>query len=277
MIATVETLQVRPPFDWEGLLSFFAPRAIPGVESVGGGVLRRSFNLNGETGSLEVSYNGSTIQLAVWGQGSMAARARRVLDLDFDPTLLKTTLGGDPFLAPVLENSPGVRLPGAWDEFEMGVRAILGQQVSVKAAHTLAGRIVARYGRGVAHPLAGVDRVFPTAAELAEVPAVELATIGLPGKRAETLAGFARWSAQPPGERGPLLELPGIGPWTESYLRMRGESDRDAFPAGDLGIHKALGLQQLGPAKATREAERLSQAWRPYRAYAVFLLWRSLA
>ena len=275
----METLQVRPPFDWEGLLSFFAPRAIPGVEAVEAGVLRRSFREGAEWGVLEVrrGRRGEDLELEVWGQVGVGELARRVLDLDCNPDAVGQCLGQDPAVGPLWQRWPGVRLPGAWDPFEMGVRAVLGQQVSVKAAHTLAGRLVSRFGHSMSTPFPSVTKQFPLAEELAAVPVEELASIGLPRKRAETLQHFAAWSALPEQERGELLELPGIGPWTESYLRMRGQSDRDAFPAGDLGIHKALGLKGLGPVKATREAEAMSAAWRPFRAYAVFLLWRSLA
>ena len=279
MTASVETLQYRPPFDWEGLLRFFEPRAIPGVESVEGGVLRRSFYRDGVRGVLEVrtGRKEGELELKVWGPVSMHALAGRVLDLDCDPSQVAACLGKDPTLGPLWAKWPGVRLPGAWDEFEMGVRAILGQQVSVKAAHTLAGRLVAKFGHEMSTPFPSVTKQFPLAQELREVPIEALASIGLTRKRAETLNHFAVWSALPEAERGPILDLPGIGPWTESYLRMRGRSDRDAFPAGDLGIQKALGIQGLGPAKAAREAEALSARWKPFRAYAVFLLWRSLA
>jgi 3-methyladenine DNA glycosylase/8-oxoguanine DNA glycosylase len=282
MTSRVETLQVRPPFDWEGLLSFFAPRAIPGVESVKEGVLRRSFREGADSGVLELRQgrDRGELELEVWGcleLADLALRARRVLDLDCETSEVGQCLGADPVVGPLLRKWPGVRLPGAWDPFEMGVRAVLGQQVSVKAAHTLAGRLVSRFGHSMSSPFPSVTKQFPLAGELATVPVEELASLGLPRKRAETLHHFACWSALPVDERGVLLDLPGIGPWTESYLRMRGQSDRDAFPAGDLGIHKALGIQGLGALKATREAEVQSQAWKPFRAYAVFLLWRSLA
>ncbi len=279
MAAHVEPLPFHPPFDWEGLLSFFAPRAIPGVEAVQDGALRRTFSFGNETGFLELrqASGGEAMDLKVWGAADLTALARRVLDLDCEPSLIERHLKPDPTIGPLWSRWPGIRLPGAWDPFEMGVRAVLGQQVSVKAAHTLAGRLVTRYGHKLSTPFPNVDRVFPRADELAAIPATDLAGIGIPIKRAQTLRAFAAWSATPEASRRPLLDVPGIGPWTESYLRMRGSSDRDAFPAGDLGIHKALGLKELGPAKATKMAEARSDAWRPVRAYAVFLLWRSLS
>jgi len=279
MTSSVETLQFRPPFDWEGLLRFFGPRAIPGVESAEGGVLRRSFAKDGEVGVLKVrrGRREDELELEVWGSSKLGSLARRALDLECHPQQIGACLKGDSTVGALLEKWPGVRLPGAWDEFEMGVRAILGQQVSVKAAHTLAGRLVARFGHEIESSFPGVSQQFPTALELSRVSVAELASIGLPVKRAETLHHFSVWEAMPEAARRPLLDLPGIGPWTESYLRMRGKSDRDAFPAGDLGIQKALGIQGMGPAKAAREAEARSMAWKPMRAYAVILLWRSLS
>ena len=281
MMPSVETLPFQPPFDWKGLLSFFAPRAIPGVEAIEGDVLRRSFRSGSSSSCIEIrAVEGEPrLELKVWGQTSSEIRplAARVLDLDTNPNEIKAKLGGDLTVGPLLDCWPGIRLPGAWDGFEMGVRAILGQQVSVKAAHTLAGRIVAQFGHPYLSPFPSVTKLFPLAEEMAQVPIEDLAAVGITRKRAETLHHFAEWSSLKAEDRGPLLDLPGIGPWTESYLRMRGNSDRNAFPAGDLGIQKALGIQGLGPVKAAREAERLSAAWAPLRAYAVFLLWRSLS
>jgi 3-methyladenine DNA glycosylase/8-oxoguanine DNA glycosylase len=280
MIPRVETLPLRPPFDWEGLLHFFSPRAIPGVEAVEEGVLRRSFRKGSQVGVLEVRLGKKELHLQVWSDGDtgwLKPLAAKVFDTERNPNEIEKQLGGDATLGPLLAKWPGVRLPGAWDGFEMGIRAILGQQVSVKAAHTLAGRLVAKYGHHYPSPFPSVTKLFPLAEEVAAIPVGELASIGITQKRAETLGHFARWSALAEAERGPLLDLPGIGPWTESYLRMRGRSDADAFPAGDLGIQKALGIVGLGPVKAAREAELRSAPWRPYRAYAVFLLWRSLS
>ena len=286
MDTRVETLLFRPPFDWEGLLEFFGPRAIPGVEMVYDRVLRRSLRWNDSAGlievqagprpqSLEIRLTGPELFLS--GASQISSLASRVLDLDSVPQPIQLSFASDPVLAPLHLRWPGVRLPGAWDRFEMGVRAILGQQISVRAAHTLAARLVERFGHDFPTAFPGVNKLFPLAKELALLPIKELASIGIPQKRAETLHHFAVWCTHPLHHRPHLIELPGIGPWTENYLRMRGDSDRDAFPAGDLGIQKALGIHGLGPAKAAREAERRSAAWRPWRAYAVMLLWRSLS
>ena len=280
-MSNVETLPFLPPFDWKGLLRFFGPRAIPGVEAIEGNALRRSFRSGASWGCLEVRPvpGEAYLELEVWGESANCIHrlAARVLDLDADPNEVQAKLGGDQTVGHLLQRWPGVRLPGAWDGFEMGVRAILGQQVSVKAAHTLAGRIVAQFGHPYSSPFPSVTKLFPLAEELAQVAIEDLAAVGITRKRAETLHYFAEWSSLKVEDRGPLLDLPGIGPWTESYLRMRGSSDRNAFPAGDLGIQKALGIQALGPIKAAREAEKMSAQWAPLRAYAVFLLWRSLS
>ncbi len=279
MTPFAERLPYRPPLDWDGLLAFFAPRAIPGIESIGNGRLRRCYRQHQDWGVLEVraAEEPSFLHLRRWGAPVPAALARRVLDLDQDPQPVAALFQSDEILAPLYARWPGVRLPGAWDSFEMGVRAILGQQVSVKAAHTLAARLLVRWGTPIQTPFPELTHLFPLPAELAAVPAAELASIGRPRRRAETLHHFAVWSALATENRPPLLSLPGIGPWTESYLRMRAQSDTDAFPAGDLGIQKALGIRDRSPLAAAREAEAISQRWRPYRAYAVFLLWRSLA
>ena len=286
MDTRVETLLFRPPFDWAGLTEFFGPRAIPGVEMVHHHVLRRSLRWNDSAGLIEVQAGilENSLELRLTGPATfldsasqIAALASRVLDLDSDPLPMQRCFDSDLVLAPLILRWPGVRLPGAWDRFEMGVRAILGQQVSVKAAHTFAARLVEKFGHNFTSTSPGVTKLFPLAAELALLPIQELASIGIPQKRAETLHHFAVWCTHPHDHRPHLIELPGIGPWTENYLRMRGDSDRDAFPAGDLGIQKALGIQGLGPTRASREAELKSAAWRPWRAYAVMLLWRSLS
>ena len=286
MDTRVETLRFRPPFDWDGLTEFFGPRAIPAVEMVQNRVLRRSLRWNDSAGLIEVQAGRDEKSLLLHLTGpapflsassQISELASRVLDLDSDPYPIEQCFSADPVLAPLLLRWPGVRLPGAWDRFEMGVRAILGQQISVKAAHTLAARLVERFGHSFASTFPGVTKLFPLATELALIPVRELASIGIPKKRAETLHHFAVWCTHPHDHRPHLIELPGIGPWTENYLRMRGDSDRNAFPAGDLGIQKALGIQGLGAARASREAEARSTKWSPWRAYAVMLLWRSLS
>lgn len=271
-------LAFHPPFDWSGLLAFLSPRAILGVEHVAPGELRRSLRLGHQSGWIRISHVEGQLQLESNLNLTQAAlQARRVLDLDAEPSQFTAAFESDPTLHALLRRWPGIRVPGSWDPFEMGVRAILGQQISVRAAHTLAGRIVERWGQPLSSPFPEVRSLFPQPQHLIHAGVDQIASIGLPRRRAETLYSFSQWSATDPQSRGPLLHLPGIGKWTESYLLMRSSPDRDAFPAGDLGIHKALNLPTPGKPPATKAAEARSQAWRPWRSYAVFLLWRSLS
>lgn len=271
-------LSFQLPFDWAGLLLFLKPRAIAGVEQIELGELRRCLRQGDRTGWLRIWQQENQLWLETNLDLSPTSQAAsRVLDLAAPVEKISSVLRQDSRLGKWVTRWPGIRVPGAWDPFEMGVRAILGQQISVRAAHTLAGRIVERWGESVPTPWPEVRRLFPTPQRLRDAGTDAILQIGLPRRRAETLYAFAQWSAQPEPARVALTDLPGIGPWTENYLKMRSSIDRDSFPAGDLGIHKALGLAQPGKPKATREAEILSQAWRPWRSYAVFLLWRSLA
>jgi AraC family transcriptional regulator, regulatory protein of adaptative response / DNA-3-methyladenine glycosylase II len=226
----------RTPFDWNGLLTWLAARAIPGIEVVEDGVYAR--------GEVRVWHEDDAVHATVDDE-----RVRRVFDLDTDPAAIHATLGRDRMLAPLLRKRPGVRVPGAWDPFELAVRAIVGQQVSVAGARTILGRIAA------AHTL--------TAERLAEVT-VE----GMPRKRAETIRTLARAVVQRDvilGESD-LTQLPGIGPWTASYIAMR-LGDADAFPAGDLVLRREAG------GLTERELLKRAEPWRPHRAYAAMLLW----
>jgi 3-methyladenine DNA glycosylase/8-oxoguanine DNA glycosylase len=279
-------IPVQPPYNAQALLRFLAPRAIAGVEHIAWeaseGRLRRALRWGEESICLEASFapSPSSLQLAVYNSGSgksseLAKLARQVLDTDTAPELYSACLGEDPHLAPLLKAQAGLRVPGAWDYFEMGVRAILGQQISVAAAHTLAGRVAARFGTAIESPWPEVRLLWPTAQTMAEARPEDLCALGLTRKRAETVIAFARHQAD--ASSAELQSLPGIGPWTASYLDLRAGNNRDAFPAGDLGIQKALGIDTAKPAVAKRIAEERSQSWRPWRSYAVMLLWSSLA
>jgi AraC family transcriptional regulator of adaptative response / DNA-3-methyladenine glycosylase II len=202
----------------------------------------------------------------------MVTRVRRLFDLDADPLRIDAHLAEDPRLAPSVRARPGLRVPGAWDTFELGVRAILGQQVSVAGATTLAGRLVQRLGRPVPGGPAGLTHLFPTPEALA---AADAASLGLPRARAAAIVGLARATAEgrrplEPGE-GPVA-LAGIGPWTAAYVAMRAGRDPDAFPAGDLALRRAL-AGEGGPAPPEREVNLRSEPWRPWRAYAAMHLW----
>lgn len=235
-MASMISAPVRTPFDWNGLLTWLGTRAIAGVESVADGVYARG-------------------PVRAWHEDGLVyatrdlRRVRRLFDLDADPAAIHAALARDRMLAPLLRKRPGVRVPGAWDPFELAVRAIVGQQVSVAGARTILGRIAATHGI--------------TAEALARVT-VE----GMPRKRAETIRTLAAEIVRGSvilGESD-LTRLPGIGPWTAGYIAMR-LGDADAFPAGDLVLRRhAGGLSE-------RELLRRSEAWRPYRAYAAMLLW----
>ncbi|HEX7833393.1 MAG TPA: AlkA N-terminal domain-containing protein [Thermoanaerobaculia bacterium] len=227
---------VRLPFDWDLVLAWFAARAIPGVERVEGGVYER--------GDVRAWHADGFVHST-----GESARIRRLFDLDADPAAIAKTLSRDRMLAALLRKKPGIRVPGVWDPFELAVRAIVGQQVSVAGARTVLGRIAATYGI-TPEGLAGAD------------------IQSMPRKRAETIRMLARGVATNTIDlqRDDLTQLPGIGPWTASYIAMR-LGDADAFPAGDLILRRNAGDL------TERELRDRAERWRPYRAYAAMLLW----
>ncbi|MCE9648266.1 MAG: helix-turn-helix domain-containing protein, partial [Parvibaculum sp.] len=283
-------LGYRPPFDWARMLAYLTFRAIPGVEDIAGAHYRRSFRLGASRGLLAVTTGkkANTLDISIRDDGSaranasapirqIAARARRIFDLDAEPTAIAAAFADDPVLGPRLAQAGGVRVPGAFDGFELGVRAILGQQVSVKGATTLAGRVVKRCGEALALPDGAITHYFPTAEALAEG---DLSGLGLTGGRISALKNFARAVADGKVSFSPaasleekieeLCAVSGIGPWTAHYIALRAIGEPDAFPAADLGLRKAAGN---GVAISTREMEEMSQSWRPWRGYAALLLW----
>jgi AraC family transcriptional regulator of adaptative response / DNA-3-methyladenine glycosylase II len=280
-------LPYRAPYDFPALLTFYARRAIPGVENVSSGLYARSIVHDGTAAWFSVSQRikDDALSLRLYGApmgalGGIVARVRRMFDVDADPAAIMQVLSLDALLKPLTKQWPGQRLPGAWDGFELAVRAVLGQQISVAAARTLAARLVERYG--TPFPASGqseLHSLFPRPEALVEAP---LETIGLPKTRAATLRGLARACVDGTvdfGAQQSLLDfvaristLPGIGAWTAHYIAMRALSQPDAFPAGDLVLRKLAGNDE---AISERAMETLSQAWRPWRAYAVMLLWRS--
>jgi len=282
-------LNYRPPYDWPSVLSFFRTRCIPSVERVGERSYQRSFRLGECRGHLVISHleEEHAFDLVVQldkTEALMAVveRVRRLLDLDANTAAISQTLGEDPILAPLVARFPGTRLPGAWDPFEFAVRAVLGQQISVKAATTIAGRIARGFGPKIDEAVYTLDRFFPTAQEM---QGSDLSGLGLTRKRCETLTSLvdAVASGAVRLEVGQHLEqftqtlclLPGIGPWTAHYIAMRGLSEPDAFPESDLGIIKALSKppERISP----RKVRKLAEAWQPWRAYAAMYLWKSLA
>ncbi len=272
------------PLDWDHLLGYFRTRAIAGVEHVADGTYRRTITVDGDPGVLELSRGGDDHVLLrahlphVHGLIHVVQRARRIFALDRDPRLAEERLASDPVLAASVRARPGVRVPGTWDAFETGVRAIVGQQVSVAGASTVTARIVARVGRPVPGLEAwGLTHTFPDPETVAHA---DLDGIGMPGARAAAIKAFA--AAVDKGDVPldgslPLDELitaicavPGLGPWTASYLAIR-LGEPDAFPAADLGLRKAA--NPGGAALTTAELTARAEAWRPHRAAAAVRLW----
>lgn len=284
----------RQPFAFDDLLAYLAPRAIPGVEEIDGGIYRRSVALPGggadRAGVIEVADDPAAKALRVRLPAADArpiagwlARTRRLFDLTADPEAIASVLDEDGLLGPRLRRRPGLRVPGAWDGFELSVRIVLGQQVSVAGATTLAGRLVERFGEPLPEPAGALTHVFPGPDRLAEA---DLEGIGLPGSRAAALRRLARavaageldldGSAPPDAVRRQLLALPGVGPWTAEMIALRVLRDPDAFPAGDLGLRRAAAGGAAAAASAAPAARALlerAERWRPWRAYAAMALW----
>jgi AraC family transcriptional regulator, regulatory protein of adaptative response / DNA-3-methyladenine glycosylase II len=275
-------LSYRPPFDWPALLGFLAARAIPGVESVRGDRYARALAIAGVPSLVSVAHDPAKRQLELTVQVedprqlyAITSRARTVFDLAADPVPIAAHLRRDPVLRPLVATRPGLRVPGAWDAFEVAVRAIVGQQVSVAAARTVLGRIAQRFGTPVEYD--GVRRTFPGPAALAQAPLEE---VGLTRARAHalrTLAGEVASgrldldrTADPARAREQLRALPGIGEWTTEYILLRGLGDPDASPAGDLVLRRATGLD-------TRALSERAEAWRPWRGYAAMHIWTGVS
>jgi len=282
----------RSPLPFDVILRYLAPRAIPGVEAVSGGIYRRTTISCGHPGVIEVADHGDGHHIEVTAHlptfASLideVARVRRLFTTDWPCEPAESVLGQDPLLSSLVARQPGYRLPGAWDRFETGIRILLGQQVSVAAATTLAGRLVSRYGDEIALALPeGLHHTFPSAARIAE--ARDLADIGLPAARARTLQEFALRFAdgtlELEGEHdletivGTLREIPGVGPWSADLMAGRVYGHPDAFPAGDLGLRRAAAaIAGRDPAMTEARLDALAQGWRPYRATAAAHLWLS--
>lgn len=279
-------LPFRTPFAYEGVFGHLAATIVPGCEEVRDGAYRRSLRLprGSAVVTLAPSVDHVRFQLVLDDFRDLTtaiARCRRLLDLDADPEAVVDALAGDPDLAAVVKKAPGQRIPRTVDEAELAVRAVLGQQVSTKAARTHAGRLVAAYGGPVHDPEGALTHTFPSVEQLANIDPVHLA---VPGARQKTLnalvAGLADASivldagSDWESARAQLLALPGVGPWTAEVIAMRALGDPDAFPAGDLGLQ--LAARQLGlPADQRKLIER-SARWRPWRSYATQHLWTTL-
>lgn len=289
-------LPYRKPFSWPTMLEFFAGRATPGVEIVTGNVYRRSISVGGRHGVIAVcperrsAYLRLTLQCVdTSALFEIVQRLREAFDLDAPIGEIAAALGGDDFLGDLIRKSPGIRVPGAWDGFELTVRAILGQQISVKAATTLAGRIADRYGETLSlsseSRVAGLKRIFPTPDRLR---LARFRNIGLVRSRADTIRRVASAVVQgnltfdvaqePEDFCRNLTAIKGIGDWTAQYIAMRALKNPDAFPASDLGLLRALHAAEKQNRKTTpSELLRRAEIWRPWRAYAALLLWSSLS
>jgi AraC family transcriptional regulator, regulatory protein of adaptative response / DNA-3-methyladenine glycosylase II len=277
-------LGYRPPFDWSRILAYLGGRAIPGVEEVEAETYRRTYRLGGSTGMIEITHEPARNALSVRIAGAgllpvrqIVARVRRLFDLDADPAAISAALGDDPIVGPRLARARGLRVPGAFEPFELAIRAVLGQQVSVKGATTLAGRVVQRSGTPLATAWSGLTHLFPSPEELARA---DLSGLGLTSGRAQALKSLAAACASGACELKPgvsleesvarLVTLPGIGEWTAHYVALRALGEPDAFPAADLGLRKVAGG---GVPIAPRALEQMAEAWRPWRGYAALLLW----
>jgi AraC family transcriptional regulator of adaptative response / DNA-3-methyladenine glycosylase II len=287
-------LPYRPPLDWPALLSFLGPRAIPGVEAVEGDCYRRTIAIEGRHGVVALRPVAMTSELEATirfpdpaALDAIAERLARQFDLAADAMAIGAALAIDLLLAPLVAARPGLRVPGAWAPFELAVRAILGQQISVRAATVLAGRVAACYGTALrledgAPPPAGLSLVFP---EPAALTGADPGVLRVPGARAATIAGLAAALEHEPDLLAPdlpldeivvrLCRLRGIGPWTAQYIAMRAMREPDAFPAGDLGLRKAAATAEGVPSQ--KELAQRAEAWRPWRAYAAIHLWFSLS
>ncbi|HEV2268830.1 MAG TPA: AlkA N-terminal domain-containing protein [Steroidobacteraceae bacterium] len=276
-------LTYRPPYDWDHLRDFLALRATPAVERVSEQSYARLIRTDTGHAVIQVQPLPGKDALRLRVQGAPAAAlfqiataARRVFDLSADPALLAAALEPDPLLRPLVRRRPGIRIPGTWDAFECAVRAVLGQQVTVAAARTLAGRLVARTGEAVTTAVAGLERLFPTPQALA---AANLDGLGLTGARITALKALAaavadgRVAFDRPAEEvvASLVELPGFGEWTAQYIALRALGEPDAFLVADLVVRR---MAAGGGAPLTaKELQRRAEAWRPWRGYAVMHLW----
>lgn len=282
-------LPYRPPYDWPAILAYLGGRAIPGVEVVTADAYARTVFLGGRPGIVSVMRGRGDALVATVDHPDPAilpdvlARLRPMFDCDADPAVIAAALSHDPDLAPLVAERPGLRVPGAWDGFEIAVRAILGQQVSVNAATRLAGRLVSAFGEPVLpeRAAAGLTHLFPTPDRLLDANVA--ATLGMPGARGRAIRAlaaeahahpdlFARGRGLDPAVAA-LRAMSGIGEWTAQYIALRALREPDALPAADLALLRSLdtGSGRPTPAQLLVRAD----AWRPWRAYAAVHLWTS--
>ncbi len=278
-------LEFRPPLAWNSLLAYLRLRAIPGVEAADDTHYRRTVAIGAARGWIAVSLHesGSALNLELSPTltpviGAVIGRVKQLFDLGAAPDSVSLVLKQDEILAPTVRRLPGLRVAGAFDGFELAVRTVLGQQVSVKGASTLAGRWAQAFGEPIATPYPQLNRLSPSAERMTAVPAEQIAALGMVGARARCLIGLAEavsrrqivlaYAANVEQQIDGLMRLPGIGHWTANYIAMRALNWPDAFPTGDLVLMRAAGSNQ-------KQLQRRSEAWRPWRAYAAHYLWQS--
>jgi AraC family transcriptional regulator, regulatory protein of adaptative response / DNA-3-methyladenine glycosylase II len=279
-------LSYRPPYDWKGVLAFLRVRSLKGIEHVSEGSYARTVQLGGARGWIQVTQSRKKHALMVEFTHSLTpvlpallSRVRALFDLNARPDLIARHLSSDPRLEHAVRANPGLRVPGAFNGFEMGVRAILGQQVTVKAATTIACRFVEAFGESVVTPFAELNRLTPEPARIAAAGVDEIARHGIVAARCRGIISLAQVQGSgglcldgdahqhPDDSIRRLAELPGIGQWTAHYIAMRALRWPDAFPKGDIALRNNLG------GITANEAEALSQPWRPWRSYAVMHVW----
>ena len=282
-------LQYRPPLDWEHLLNFFTIRSIPGVEVVENGIYKRTIKIDEVSGIIEVEHakdeNALILRVPTAFSKSLypiAERVRSIFDLKADPEQVFSQLANDDLLKEVVQKHPGLRVPGAWDPFELAMRAVLGQQVTVKAATTLCGRLADAVG----HRLDTIEDerlslIFPSAEDLVDVDV----KIGTPESRMKSIRAISQ--AVVNGDlkfkvekdldsfQKEFCKLPGIGPWTAHYFAMRALGEPDAFPDGDIVLQKVLNIMS-GRELSRKEMIERAEGWRPWRAYATLHLWNHM-
>ncbi len=289
-VQATSTLQLayRPPYDWQGALEFLAARELKGVEWVTDCFYARTVRLGDRQGWIKVTQANRKNALLLEFTHSLTSvlpsllrRARDLFDLDARPDVIAAQLGKDPRLAQLVKQAPGMRVPGAFNGFELGLRAVIGQQITVKAATTVACRVAAAFGDPIATPHAELNRLSPTAQRVARATVDEIARLGIVSARAKSIIALAQ--AQLSGQaclddgvhRHPeetikrLVELPGIGQWTAQYIAMRALRWPDAFPKEDIAVRNNLG------GVSARQAEEMSDSWRPWRSYAVLHIWKN--
>ena len=280
-------LRYHPPYDWPAMLAFLRRRAIPGIERVTADLYARSIQLDGVQGTVAVEpTDGNALRATVRFPKLSAlpfiiARLRRVFDLAADPVAIAAHLAKDPALAPLVKARPGLRVPGAWDGFELAIRAVLGQQITVSAAVRLTGRLVAAHGERLAEPDGDLTHVFPRPGALATA---DLTSLGMPNSRAAALSAvgaaaladthlFDATSGLDDAVRR-LRSIRGVGEWTAQYIALRQLREPDAFPSADIGLMGAMASLERRKYSLSELLDRANM-WRPWRAYAAQHLWAS--